>query len=281
MVWKGLSMVVTAVALSANPVMAQQFDIAGNWRGNLRTPPGELTLVISIVAGGDTGWIGSLALPQRGLSRLPIEAVTLTAQGAFSFDVSADGARYAGMLDPTDRVIRGTWYQAGQEIGLDFRALSGDVELPAALVRAQTPQPPFPYDLSEVTVDADVPLTGTLTMPRGGAEARPGVVLLTVAGANDRDQTHTAHKPYMVLADRLTRAGVAVLRCDDRGVGGSAGDLATTTISEMADDAIAMVEYLRAQPGVGPVGIIGNSEGTVSGTLAATRSECGYEMGDD
>jgi pimeloyl-ACP methyl ester carboxylesterase len=138
----------------------------------------------------------------------------------------------------------------------------------AAQTRDQTPQPPFPYEVREVEIDAGETLACSLTIPAEGGDL-PGVVMQTVAGANDRDQTHFGHKPYLVLADHLARAGIAALRCDDRGVGGSPGDLASTTITDLADDAIAMVDYLSTVPRVGMVGIIGNSEGTVTGAIAA------------
>ncbi len=111
-----------------------------------------------------------------------------------------------------------------------------------------------------------------MTTPRVARGEVPGVVLLTVAGANDRDQTHSGHKPYMVLADGLTRRGVAVLRCDDRGVGTSGGDLTAVAMSDLVGDALAMVRHLGRSEDVGPVGIIGNSEGSVVGAMAAAAS---------
>ena len=142
----------------------------------------------------------------------------------------------------------------------------------AAQTKDQTPRPPFPYEIREVEVAASETLACSLTLPSEGSDL-PGVVLQTVAWANDRDQTHSGHKPYLVLADHLARAGIAALRCDDRGVGGSTGDLASATITELADDAMAMADYLSSIPRVGTVGIIGNSEGTVTDGIAA--GNCG------
>ena len=65
-------------------------------------------------------------------------------------------------------------------------------------------------------------LAGTLTVPPG-AGPFPAVILITGSGAQDRDESILGHKPFLVLADYLTRRGVAVLRVDDRGVGGSTG----------------------------------------------------------
>ncbi|MCA9739126.1 MAG: alpha/beta hydrolase [Gemmatimonadetes bacterium] len=143
---------------------------------------------------------------------------------------------------------------------------------PRSGLRAQTPVPPFPYTVEERTVEGQgARLACTLTRPMDAAAA-PGAVLLTVAGPNDRDQTHSGHKPFLVLADHLTRQGMATLRCDDRGVGGSSGSLTDSSLEDLALDARAMVAALAREPGVGAVGVIGNSEGSVVGALAAAAA---------
>lgn len=145
-------------------------------------------------------------------------------------------------------------------------------EVPSAPVREQTPVAPFPYHTAEVFVEGGVRLACTLSLPDGHEAATdggaPGAVLLTVAGPNDRDQTHFGHKPFFVLADHLARQGVASLRCDDRGVGGSEGQVTSASMDDLVGDAMAMHAFLSERAG-GPVGFIGNSEGSVVGSLAA------------
>jgi pimeloyl-ACP methyl ester carboxylesterase len=80
------------------------------------------------------------------------------------------------------------------------------------------------------------------------------------------------HKPFLVLADHLTRNGIAVLRYDDRGVAGSTGDFAAATSEDFADDALAAVDFLKARPDIGAVGIVGHSEGGLVGPMASARS---------
>ena len=53
------------------------------------------------------------------------------------------------------------------------------------------------------------------------------------------------HKPFLVIADHLTRNGIAVLRYDDRGVGGSQGTPLNATSADFATDAEAAFIYLR------------------------------------
>jgi uncharacterized protein len=100
------------------------------------------------------------------------------------------------------------------------------------------------------------------------------VALLTGSGQQDRDEALLGHKPFLVLADALTRAGIAVLRFDDRGVGGSSAGPEGATSSDFADDALGALAFLRAEPRVDPafVGLLGHSEGGLIADIAAARS---------
>jgi pimeloyl-ACP methyl ester carboxylesterase len=80
-------------------------------------------------------------------------------------------------------------------------------------------------------------------------------------------------KPFKLIADYLTRRGIAVLRLDDRGVGGSNGDLSTATIADMASDISAAIDALRERDDINPdqIGVLGHSEGgDVAALLGAT-----------
>ena len=240
---------------------AQELD--GPWWGALATPAGPLTVVVEF-AGDGAGVIG---VPSRGVEGLQLTDVGLTADGRVSFMVPADGASFSGTLDGD--AIEGSWSQAGMDIPLTLRR--GRPPETGSGARPQTPTPPFPYRTEEVTLRSEgVDLACSLTGPPESSPPGPGVVLLTVAGANDRDQTHAGHKPYLVLADHLTREGMTVLRCDDRGVGRSGGDLTQTTLEELSQDALVMVRHLHGT-GLSVVGIVGNSEGSVVGAMTAAR----------
>ncbi len=148
----------------------------------------------------------------------------------------------------------------------------------ATVTRPQEPRPPFPYRSEEVVFDnpaAGITLAGTLTMPSDGT-GFPAVVLLTGSGAQNRDEEIFGHKPFFVLADHLTRRGVAVLRFDDRGVGGSGGDPATSTSADFATDAAAALDYLATRPETDPArtGLAGHSEGaTIAFMVAAAHPQ--------
>jgi len=131
--------------------------------------------------------------------------------------------------------------------------------------------PPFPYDEEEVAYPSgEVTLAGTLTLPPGDARV-PGLLLITGSGPQDRNEEILGHKPFLVIADHLTRAGYAVLRVDDRGVGGSTGSDELATFDDLLGDVLAGVELLRAHPRVDAdlVGLLGHSQG---GMLAPPAS---------
>ncbi len=140
--------------------------------------------------------------------------------------------------------------------------------------RPQNPKPPFPYASEDVeianTQAEGVTLAGTLTIPEGPGP-HPAVVLISGSGAQDRDESLLGHKPFWVLADHLSRQGIAVLRYDDRGFAKSTGDAKTGTTEDFASDAWAVVEYLRSRPEIDAkkIGLIGHSEGGLVGPKVA------------
>ena len=87
------------------------------------------------------------------------------------------------------------------------------------------------------------------------------------------------HRPFLVLSDHLTRQGIAVLRFDDRGVGGSVvpdpASLRDVTTLDFASDTSVLVDHLRAQPGIDPdrIGLIGHSEGGIVAPLVADQRD--------
>jgi len=149
--------------------------------------------------------------------------------------------------------------------------------VPEPPARPQQPEPPYPYTVQDVTFansEAGVELAGTLTLPDGNGPF-PAVVLVSGSGPQDRDEALFGHKPFLVLADHLTRHGIAVLRYDDRGVGRSTGDFSTATSMDFTGDALAAVASLRARPDIRKdgIGIAGHSEGGLVAPMASTRSD--------
>ena len=126
-----------------------------------------------------------------------------------------------------------------------------------------------------MTYQGGVTIAGTLTTPKGTARF-PAVLLVTGSGAQDRDEAIAGHRPFLLIADTLTRAGYAVLRVDDRGVGGTGGVLADATYGDLAGDVAAGLAFLRSRPDINAdaVGLLGHSEGGYLAPLVAqTQAE--------
>lgn len=186
-------------------------------------------------------------------------------------------AVFTAELGEDGRSGQGTMEQFGQKFAFTIRRATDQEAAELSPPRPQTPKPPFPYDVAEVRLRNEldgVDLACTLTQPSGDGP-HPAVMLLTGSGGQDRDETLLGHKPFAVIADALTRRGVAVLRCDDRGVGGSTGALSESTAEHFAHDALTGVAYLRSQASINPerVGLLGHSEGGIVAPLAAAQSK--------
>lgn len=252
-----------AALLTASPAWAQQ--AIGDWNGKLAVGAISLRIAVSVTQAADGTLSGTLASPDQGAAMIPLSEVTF-ADTKLSFAVPSIGARYEASWDADIGGWVGTWSQ-GRAMPL--------LLMPGKLVtinRPQEPKPPFPYVEAEVAIDsvAGVKLACTLTRPKAGGLS-PAALLVSGSGAQDRDETLLGHKPFAVLADFLTRAGIIVLRCDDRGTAKSTGNFSTALTRNFADDAAAAVAWLRRQDGIGKVGLIGHSEGGVVGPMVAER----------
>jgi fermentation-respiration switch protein FrsA (DUF1100 family) len=142
--------------------------------------------------------------------------------------------------------------------------------------RPQTPSKLYPYYSEEIRFrndSANVTLAGTLTLPSKEGKF-PVVVLISGSGAQNRDGEMLNHKPFLVLADHLTRNGIGVLRYDERGVGQSTGNFKTATSLDFSYDAENAVNFLKTRKDVDTtkIGLAGHSEGGLIAPMVAARS---------
>lgn len=241
--------------------------LLGHWEGSIEVPGAALIVKIDLTAGEDGSIQGTVDIPQQAAKGLRLSEIQLSATAAkFSIQGVPGNPTFDGTLDGAE--LRGTFTQGGAK--LPFKLGRGGLP---GLARPQTPKPPFPYSGEEAAFEnGSVHLAGTLTLPPGDGPF-PAAILLTGSGGQDRDETLFEHKPFLVLADHLTRAGIAVLRMDDRGIGGSTGSLFNATEDDLAGDALAAAAFLRkhAKIRAEKIGFIGHSEGGITGPLAATR----------
>ncbi|MCG2820576.1 MAG: alpha/beta fold hydrolase, partial [Candidatus Atribacteria bacterium] len=187
-------------------------------------------------------------------------------------EVKSVGGIYEGKVSEDFLVIEGEWKQSGQTLPLTVKRVDKAVEI----LRPQEPKKPYPYIEEELVYEnkeAGITLAGTLTLPPGKGPF-PAVLLITGSGPQDRNETIFNHCPFLVLADYLTRQGVAVLRVDDRGVGKSTGDFSQATSEDFALDVLAGIEYLKTRKEINPkqIGLIGHSEGGLIAPMVAVKS---------
>jgi pimeloyl-ACP methyl ester carboxylesterase len=240
----------------------------GDWAGALPTATGGKLRLVLHIGTGTNGTVALIDSPDQMAFGMPLSGLERTGQ-AVRFQQKTITATYAGTLSADGKTLSGIFTQAGESAPLNF---SWGATTRAAAKRPQTPVKPYPYREEEVAFDSapGVRLAGSLTLPAGKGPF-PVAVMITGSGAQDRDETLFDHKLFLVIADRLTRDGVAVLRTDDRGTAKSTGEFAKATSEDFAGDARAAVAYLRARPDIDPrrVGLIGHSEGGMIGPMVA------------
>jgi len=259
----------TIILLCAAAAIAGAAGIAGSWQGNLIVPGGSLRIVFNITEKPDQTLAATLDSPDQGAMGIAVSEVTLTAD-SLDLKASGIGGAFTGRL-ASDSAIEGIWAQGGGKLPLNLTRLARPIEMN----RPQEPKPPFPYVAEEVSFKnqgAGVTLAGTLTKPKGKGKF-PIAVLITGSGPEDRNEEILGHKPFLVLADYLTRNGIAVLRYDDRGVGKSTGEFAKATSRDFATDVEAAVAYLKTRKDINPkqIGLIGHSEGGLIAPMVATE----------
>lgn len=244
--------------------------LTGNWQGTLNAGGVPLRLAFSITM--DAGKLaGTLTSLDQGGAKIPLTAVSERSR-VVRLEAASIGGGFQGKMNKQGDEIAGTWSQGGSQLPLTVKRSAAEV----GLNRPQEPKRPFPYREEEVnvpTTSSGVTLAGTFTVPHG-VGPHPAVVLITGSGPQDRDEAIMGHRPFLLLADHLTRAGIAVLRCDDRGVGRSTGDFSQATHADFTRDAMAALSWLRTRKNVHPrkTGFIGHSEGGIVAPLAAVRN---------
>jgi hypothetical protein len=242
----------------------------GTYLGELATPAGKLRLALNVSETGGALTSEMISLDQNN-AKLAASETKLEGR-KLSVSLPQAMAGYVGEFNDDYSELRGTFTQ-GRPSELVLRRVN---EIPRTR-RPQTPQGPFPYRAEDVSFSSKaegVKLAGTLTMPSAPGKYA-AAILLSGSGPQDRDETLFEHKPFLVLADHLTRQGIAVLRYDDRGIGKSGGSFAGSTSADFADDARGAVAYLRSRSDIDgeKIVIIGHSEGGLIAPMVAATDE--------
>ncbi|MEQ9406808.1 MAG: alpha/beta hydrolase [Fuerstiella sp.] len=213
--------------------------------------PGDRPLVyFDSITEGQTGFAGTWSIKE----------------GELLFEIPPIRLKFRGELNDAGDSAEGTWSQGGRDVPLTLKRQPMEYDRKNVWEnRPQRPVAPFSYDAEEVTFENKIDkltLAGTLTVPKKSGK-HPAVILISGSGPQDRDESLMEHKPFLVLADYLSRRGVAVLRYDDRGTAKSTGKFGPATTEDFAKDASAAVEFLKQHPRINAeeIGLAGHSEG--------------------
>jgi hypothetical protein len=231
----------------------------------------ELTVVFNLSKDDAGMYSSTLDSPDQGAKGIPTESTTITGDSIL-IKIPAVQGFYTGKIFYNEMKINGKWSQGGMSLDLTL----SKVDKLEEAKRPQEPKEPFPYNSEEVLFENatdNVVLAGTLTFPKEGNNF-PAVVMITGSGGQNRNEELLGHKPFLVIADYLTRNGIAVLRFDDRGIAQSTGDHLTATSEDFAKDVLAALDFLKSRNEINKtkIGLIGHSEGGMIAPLVAIQS---------
>ncbi|MGC3977383.1 MAG: alpha/beta hydrolase [Paludibacteraceae bacterium] len=246
-------------------------DISGQWSGLLKTQGVELRLVFNVNKTGDS-YTATLDSPDQNAHGIPVSSI-LCQNDSVKIEAKSIYAKYEGKYQIEDS-ITGIFYQMGVSIPLNLK--KGKV--PEKIVmRPQEPMKPYLYYTEEVKflnkTDGNT-LAGTLTLPSKEG-VYPVVVMITGSGPQNRDEELLGHKPFLIIADFLTRNGIGVLRYDDRGTAHSTGNFKQATTYDFSKDVEAAINYLLTRKDINKkkIGLIGHSEGGIIAPMVAARNK--------
>jgi uncharacterized protein len=243
----------------------------GVWSGKLLIQGSNVDLIFSILANEKGELTAKLDVPAQGAKNLPVNRI-ISNNDSLIFYVDVIQGRFSGAFK-NDTTVKGKWIQGDSKLPI---TLTKNDKIPL-LNRPQNPRKPYPYVEQEVVYEnkkARIKIAGTLTIPNKDG-VFPAVILIPGSGVQDRDETIMGHKPFLVLSHYLTLQGIAVLRVDDRGIGGSGGKKSESTAFDLAGDVLAGIEFLKTQKSINParIGLIGHSEGGIIAPIAANMSK--------
>lgn len=281
-----MNKIIATITLSLISSVLISQNYVGNWEGALEIRGTELPIIFHISKTNES-LSASFDSPSQKAYNIACSDAFVKNDSLILLMAKING-RFAGKLDADQKTLSGTWYQSGYEFPLSMLKTS-DMVSSNQPKRPQTPQPPFPYKSEEVeytNADKSIKFSASFTVPLPDpnvdyfrAPIYPVVILISGSGPQDRDETIFNHKPFAVIADYLTKNGVAVLRYDKRGVGKSTGSFMNATSADFAKDVEAGIEYLKTRDDIdfNSIGLIGHSEGgLIAPMIAASRKDIGF-----
>jgi len=243
--------------------------IKGVWMGEMQIPNGpKLTVGLEIFKKANGKWGGNVTSMDQGNRYITVSDISLNKQ-ILNVKLQGGPIKIVGKVDLDLKLIDAEFKQG--EHSFPLRLLSV-IEIDD-IKRKQTPIDNSKYTVKEVsyqnTFDSTW-LSGTLTLPKGNNK-RPAVMLIAGSGPSHRDAYHSGHRPFMLIADYLTRKGYIVLRSDKRGVYKSSGIFNEGDVENFAKDTQAAVKFLKKHDRVisNQIYLIGHSEGSMVAAMTS------------
>jgi uncharacterized protein len=260
--------ILTVLLLSIQFIFAQ--DITGSWKGELEIQGMKLPLIVHIKKEGEN-YSSTMDSPKQGATNIPVTKTSFAAN-QLDLDIAALSVNYSGKY--VNDTFEGIFKQGNMELPLVLSRLS-DNEVGSILKRPQTPKAPFEYNTEDVSflnsIDKNT-LAGTISEPKNFNKKSPILVMITGSGKQNRDEELFGHKPFAVIADDFAKKGIATLRIDDRGIGGSSKGTKNDNTYNYATDINSAVAFLK-EKGYQNIGLIGHSEGGMIAPMVATMTK--------
>ncbi len=249
-------------------------NMLGRWEGKFAVGAVVLRIVFNFEQDEDGHLVGNSESPDQGPGKMPVTRIDWLGDRKMRISIGSIAGAFEAELSDDGKKLTGILHQGGTSIDLEIIK----VEKATEVRRPQTPKPPFPYTEEEVSYRneaGEVDLAGTLTLPPGQGP-HPAVLLITGSGGQNRNEEIFQHKPFWVIADHFSRTGIAVLRVDDRGVGGTSlgPNPGMATSADFAGDVLAGVNYLKSRTDIDSkaIGLAGHSEGGMIAPMVAADS---------
>lgn len=241
--------------------------LLGRWEGKTEVLSLTLPMVVEFSQGPEDRLEARIDI--QGAQKLPLTEVRFE-EGQVHFELQAGPglAVWEGRVEGDS--IQGRFTQSGAagEFSLDRSQEAAGEEGKEEAAGDETPKP---FREEELTFqNGDITLAGTLTLPLTDGPY-PAAVLITGSGPQNRDEELFGFRPFRIIAEYLSAQGVAVLRYDDRGVGGSSGNTSQSTSADFATDVQAALRLLSARDDIdgSRIGLIGHSEGALIAPMVA------------
>lgn len=254
-------------------------EITGNWLGKLKVGAVELRIVFHIKK-TDQGFTCTFDSPDQKAFGLQVNKTELL-QDSLHLEIAIIKGGYHASWNGKDS-LTGIFRQGPASFPLNMsRTTITNFSKTEIQIRTQTPSKPFGYIVENVeyeNANKNVHYGATLTKPNNQT-VFPTVIIITGSGMQDRDGSMFGHQTYAVLADLLTKQGVAVLRVDDRGIGkstyGNGVDPTTLTSIDFAQDVNNSIDYLLSRNDIdkNKIGLVGHSEGGMIAPMVAVKNK--------